>query len=48
MHVKYWFQASIVWSAPRNDLQLLKDLKTFESLNKNIATVALKKIVNYL
>lgn len=48
IYVKYWFQASTGWSAPRNDLQLLKDIKAFESFNKNIATVALKKILNHL
>lgn len=48
IYVKYWFQAPSGWSAPRNDLQLLKNLKAFEIFNKNIAAVALKKILNHL
>ncbi|KAK9892722.1 hypothetical protein WA026_021913 [Henosepilachna vigintioctopunctata] len=48
IYIKYWFQASTSQSAPRNDLQLLKDLKAFESVNKNLATIALKKILNHL
>lgn len=50
IYVKYWFQAPSGWSAPRNDLQLLKDLRNlaFEIFNKNIAAVALKKILNHL
>lgn len=48
IYIKYWFQAPAGWSAPRNDLQLLKDLTAFESVNKTMATVALKKILGHL
>ena len=48
IYIKYWFQAYTGWSAPRNDLQLLKDLTAFESYDKKMATVALKKILGHL
>ncbi|KAL4721447.1 hypothetical protein ACJJTC_007164 [Scirpophaga incertulas] len=47
LHRARWM-ARAFQSAPRNDLQLLKDLKAFESVNKNLATIALKKILNHL
>ncbi|KAK4871625.1 hypothetical protein RN001_015749 [Aquatica leii] len=48
IYIKYWFQAPAGWSAPRNDLQLLKNLKDFDRINPEIATVALKKILGHL
>ena len=48
VYIKYWFQASVGCSAPRNDLQLLKDLASFESINETMAKVAMKKILRHL
>jgi hypothetical protein len=42
IYIKYWFQASAGYSAPRNDLQLLKDLAAFQNINKMMANVANK------
>lgn len=48
IYAKYWFQAPSGWSAPRNDLQLLKDLKAYEEINQQIAKAAVKKILSHL
>ncbi|KAK4883351.1 hypothetical protein RN001_006670 [Aquatica leii] len=48
IYIKYWFQSPTGWSAPRNDLQLLKYLKDFDGINPEIASVALKKILGHL
>lgn len=48
IYVKYWYQASVASSAPRNDLQLLKDLSLFENISPALSKVALKKILGHL
>lgn len=44
IYAKYWFQAPFAWSAPRNDLQLLKDLKAYENINQTLAKATTKKL----
>lgn len=48
IYVKYWFQAPVASSAPRNDLWLLKNLKSFENINKNMSKKALTKLLGHL
>lgn len=48
VYVKYWFQAPSGCSAPNNDLQLLKDLKTFENINQLMSKVAIRKFLGHL
>lgn len=48
IYVKYWFQAPSGCSAPNNDLQLLKDLKTFENINQPMSKVAMRKFLGHL
>lgn len=48
IYLKYWFQAASGYCAPRNDLQLLKDLRRYEKINQAIAKVALKKFLGHL
>ncbi|GBP22025.1 hypothetical protein EVAR_18666_1 [Eumeta japonica] len=48
IYFKYWYQASVSSSAPRNDWQLLKDLIIFENINPALSKVALKKIIGHL
>jgi hypothetical protein len=40
VYVKVWFSAPDTVAAPRNDLQLLKDLKAYEQVNKKVALAA--------
>lgn len=48
IYVKYWFSCPSACLAPKNDLQMLKDIKEYERVNKNMAKVALKKILGHL
>ncbi|XP_063547373.1 uncharacterized protein LOC134754858 [Cydia strobilella] len=48
IYVKYWFEAPAGQCAPRNDLNLLKDLITFKNINLAMANVALKKVLGHL
>lgn len=48
IYVKYWFVTPSAVCAPRNDLQLLKDLKLYEAINELIAAVAIKKVLGHL
>lgn len=48
VYIKYWFQSLLGSCAPQNDLQLLKDLKTYKEINQVIAKIALKKILGHL
>lgn len=48
IYIKYWYQACVASSAPRNDLQLLKDLIKFENINPALSKVALKKVMGHL
>lgn len=48
IYVKNWFQSAVPNFAPLNDLNLLKDLVNYKSVNDNLAEKALKKIKNHL
>ncbi|XP_036340152.1 uncharacterized protein LOC118749459 [Rhagoletis pomonella] len=48
LYVKYWFTASDVISAPRNNFQFLLDLKLYEKTDNLISNTALKKFSGHL
>lgn len=48
LYVKAWFQAPLSTSAPAADLQLLKDLKKYETVNKKVSQAAFKKLSGHL
>ena len=50
IYIHAWFTAATAYSAPRHDLQLLKDFFVFENHHPSIpfATVALKKFLGHL
>ena len=48
IYLKVWFTAPLAIKAPTNDLQLIKDLVDYESVDSKIATCALKKLKNHL
>ncbi|GBP27014.1 hypothetical protein EVAR_11247_1 [Eumeta japonica] len=48
IYVKYWYQAPSACAAPRNDLQLLKDLVSFQNINKAMSQNAIHKILGHL
>lgn len=48
IYIHSWFQAQSACSASRNDLLLLKSLKEYENVNKDISTCALKKFLGHL
>ena len=48
IHVKTWFSAPLAASAPRNDLQLLKDLINFRKIINRASVLALNKMQNHL
>ena len=48
IHVKNWFTAPLASAAPRNDLQLLKDLIKYREINQKVSEVALLKMKNHL
>ncbi|CAH1108328.1 unnamed protein product [Psylliodes chrysocephalus] len=48
IYIKYWFQAPSACSAPRNDLELLKDLKKNEDVTPVIARKAINKVCGHL
>jgi len=47
-YIKVWFSASDTVEAPLNDIIFLKNLVELEKVNKNIATIAIKKFLNHL
>lgn len=48
IYVKAWFVAPYAAQAPNHDLQFLKELTNYQSIDKKISQVALKKISNHL
>ena len=48
IYIKVWFTAGVASSAPRIDLQLLKDLNSYKDKDQVIANVALKKKIGTL
>ena len=48
IYVRWWFQAPVATSAPRNDLWLLKNLKNFETIKKVMSKKALTKFLGHL
>lgn len=45
VYLKVWFSASHSLSAPQNDLQLLKDLVDYQSVNRRVATAAMNRFL---
>lgn len=43
VYVKYWIEAPLPMSAPRNDLELLKTLHTYKSIDKAVSKATLEK-----
>lgn len=43
VYLKHWFTCSLAAEAPKNDLQLIIDLKEYRTVNSEIADAALKK-----
>jgi hypothetical protein len=48
LYVKSWFQAPFAPSAPRIDLDLLKDIEKYKENNSTIASIAMKKFLGHL
>jgi len=48
IYITAWFQAPVSTSAPRLDLQLLKDIDNYRSENGPVAAIALKKYLGHL
>lgn len=48
VYVKAWLESSSVVGGPFNDLMFLQKFKKFESTNKGISSIALKKFCNHL
>lgn len=48
IYIKNWFQSAVANYAPLNDLNLLKDLVNYKTVNEIFADKALKKIKNHL
>ena len=48
IHVKIWFAAPLAAAAPNNDLQLLKELWDFQTINPEVSKVALHKMQLHL
>lgn len=48
LYVTAWYQAPYAPFAPRLDLQLLKDIMEYKSLNTAVADIALKKFLGHL
>lgn len=48
IYIKTWFQAPNAPSAPRIDLDLLKDLEKYKEHNAAIANIAMKKFLGHL
>ncbi|XP_050541482.1 uncharacterized protein LOC126905632 [Daktulosphaira vitifoliae] len=48
VYIKYWFESSYATKAPNNDLNLIKELKNYSSINKSISEVAIKVFSGHL
>lgn len=48
VYVKYWYLSPSSISAPRNDLNLVKDILLYRKVNENIANSALSSFKNHL
>lgn len=48
VYVKPWLESTCASDAPFNDLQLLKSIKKYEKIDKEIADVAILKLKNHL
>ncbi|CAH0383567.1 unnamed protein product [Bemisia tabaci] len=48
VYAKCWYRAPSAIGAPLNDLELIEDLISFKKIDKNSATVALRKLSNHL
>jgi len=47
-YVKAWFNTPNACFAPRQDLQLLRDLYSYRTINEKLFEVTLKKFINHL
>jgi hypothetical protein len=48
VYLKTWFRAPLSASAPNNDLQLLKILYNYKTINASVAAVGIKKMSGHL
>ena len=48
VYLEAWFTAPIAANCPRNDLNFIKKLHSYEVVNSKIATIALKKMSNHM
>jgi hypothetical protein len=48
LYLKAWYTCQCAVSAPRNDLQLMKDLVAYKSVNKTVATAAITSFSGHL
>ena len=48
IYLKAWFTAPLAACAPRNDLQLLKDLQSYQSIHTDISKATTAKLGNHL
>lgn len=47
VYLKHWFTCSLAAEAPKNDLQLVIDLKAYHTVNPEIAAAALEKFAGH-
>lgn len=48
LYIKVWFECVSAINEPHNDLQFLKDLKLYESINRSISKEAFAKFTHHL
>lgn len=48
VYIKYWFPATLAVDAPKNDLQLIKDLLEYRQVDSVLSKSLLKKFKNHL
>ena len=47
-YVKAWFTCPLPNKSPNQDLQFIKDLKSFQTVDKDISKVSIKKLCHHL
>ena len=48
VYLKVWFTCPCPISAPRNDLELLRNIEAYKTLDASVSTAALKSFSNHL
>ena len=48
LYLKAWFTCTVPASAPRNDLQLIKNLVSYSAVNKHVANSTTKSFMRHL